>query len=256
MAPAADFPYLRRARARLKARARPSRNKRAQIVPVRDLFDLGLALMREAEEGDIPRVLWRASRYRDGLMIMLLACRPIRRETLAAMRIGVHLVRRGDAYQIALAGSETKNHRRYDRPLHPALTRHIDRYLEHYRPQLLGDRDDDHLWISWRSRPMSAADAYGRIITRTRTIFGVGVPPQRFRTCAMTSLGEEAPELVWLAPSLLHHADHRIAEKHYDLARDAQAVAEWQKHVAVLRRAARQRPAPRPRRQTKNQRTS
>ena len=36
MPPGADVPWLRRARARLKARAKPSRDKRRQIVPVRE----------------------------------------------------------------------------------------------------------------------------------------------------------------------------------------------------------------------------
>ena len=43
--------------------------------------------------------------------------------------------------------SETKNHRRYEQPLPPALTAFIDRYLEVYRPRLLGGSDDDRLWI-------------------------------------------------------------------------------------------------------------
>ena len=244
MAPEADFPWLRRARARLKARARPSRNKRRQIVPVRDLFQLGLDLMERAEHAEIAREVWRASLYRDGLMITLLACRPIRRRSLAAMRMGEHLVRRGDAYQIALDEDLTKNDRRYDRPLHPALTPFIDRYLDYYRLRLFGDREDDHLWISWRHRPLSDADAYGRIVARTRSAFGTGVPLYRFRDSAMTSLGEEAPELVWVAPALLHHSDLRIAEQHYDLARDKQAVSRWQDHLRARRRAARARKAP------------
>lgn len=108
MAPGADFPWLRRARARLKAGARPSRDKRRQIVPIRDLFLLGLELMERAERGDCPREVWRAALYRDGLMITMLACRPIRRGSLAAMRIGEHLVKNGDAYQIALDETVTK----------------------------------------------------------------------------------------------------------------------------------------------------
>lgn len=41
--------------------------------------------------------------------------------------------------------------------------------------------------------------------------------------------------MVWLAPALLHHADRRIAERHYDQARDASAVAMWQMHVREQR---------------------
>lgn len=76
-------------------------------------------------------------------------------------------------------------------------------------------------------------------MARTRAAFGIGIPPHRFRDCAVTSLGEIDPELVWLAPALLHHADRRIAEMHYDQARDTTAVSLWQRHLQDRRRSAR-----------------
>jgi integrase len=237
MAPDAELAYLRRARARLKARAKPIRSKKPQIVPIGELLRLGLDLTERAERGDTAREIWRAALYRDGVMIMMLACRPIRRRSFALLRLGCHLVKRETCYAIILDESETKNHRRYEQPLHPALTGFIDRYLDAYRPLLLAGADDDRLWISWRGKPMSDAVVYGAIVSRTRAAFGVGIPPHRFRDSAVTSMGEKDPELVWLAPSLLHHADRRIAELHYDQARDARAVGLWQEHVRATRRA-------------------
>ena len=55
--------------------------------------------------------------YRDGVMIMMLACRPIRRQSFAGLRLGRHLVKRETSYVLILDGSETKNHRRYEQPL-------------------------------------------------------------------------------------------------------------------------------------------
>ena len=133
MDPEAAYPYLNLARRRLKVRARPTRNKRARIVPTQQLFDLGLELIERAESGAFEREIWRACTYRDGVIILLLACRPIRRRNLAAMELGKHLIKTGDSYRIAFDGSETKNHRQYERPIDPRLTPFIDRYLEHYR---------------------------------------------------------------------------------------------------------------------------
>ena len=130
MAPDADLPYLRLARARLKARARPVRDKRRQIAPIGQLLRLGLDLTENAERDDIARETWRAAMYRDGVMIMMLACRPIRRQSFAGLRLGRHLVKRETSYVIILEESETKNHRRYEQPLPTALTAFIDRYLE------------------------------------------------------------------------------------------------------------------------------
>ena len=238
MAPEADIPYLRLARARLKARARPVRDKRRQIAPIGELFRLGLDLTEKAERDDIARETWRAAMYRDGVMIMMLACRPIRRQSFAHLRLGRHLVKRETSYVLILEGSETKNHRRYEQPLPTALTAFIDRYLEVYRPRLLGGSDDDRLWISWRGQPMSDAVVYGAIVSRTKAAFGVGIPPHRFRDSAVTSMGELNPDLVWLAPALLQHADRRTAQMHYDQARDARAVGLWQEQVRAARRTA------------------
>ena len=238
MAPEFDFPYLRRARARLKARARPVRNKRAQMAPSRELLQLGLELTQRAEREDGADELVRAALYRDGLMIMMLTCRPIRRRNFAELRLGLHLVRRGEAYVIFLEGSETKNHRRFEQALPSALTPFIERYLEQYRPQLLGGAQFDHVWISRRRRPMPDTGIYDAVRKRTKVAFGTGIPPHRFRDSAVTSMGEKDPELVWLAPALLHHADRRVAEIHYNQARDAGAVDLWQGYVQAERRAA------------------
>jgi hypothetical protein len=247
MAPAADLSYLQRARARLKARARPVRNKRAQVLPSRDLVRLGQELMERAERGEAARALWDAAMFRDGLMILMLACRPIRRRSFAGLRLGRHLVRRGEVYVLLLEEHETKNHRRFEQPLPPALTPLIARYLEHYRPQLLeeginrkpgkeGAESEDHLWVSWRGEPLAETGVYASITSRTKAAFGTAIPPHRFRDSAVTSLGETDPELVWLAPALLHHADRRIAEQHYDQAHDTRAVGLWQDFVLAERR--------------------
>jgi integrase len=247
MAPGTTYPYLDLARRRLKARARTVRNKRARIVPTQRLADLGLELIDRAETGAFDREVWRACTYRDGVTILLLACRPIRRSNLAAMVLDKHLIKTGDTYRISFDGEMTKNHRPYERPLDAALTPFIDRYLDHYRPILLGSSESNHVWISWRGIPMSDDCLYGRIVEHTRTAFGHAVSPHLFRDSAMTTLGEQDPENVWLGMALLHHTDPRIAEKHYDHALAALAVQEFQEAIRQQRRRmGRQRTKHRP----------
>jgi hypothetical protein len=72
----------------------------------------------------------------------------------------------------------------------------------------------------------------------TSEAFGKAIPPHFVRDCAMTSLGNENPEHVRLSMSLLHHADPRIAEKHYNLASDSRAVEKFQNSIRDLRRKA------------------
>jgi integrase/recombinase XerD len=238
MAPDKNFAFLRRAYARLKARAHPKKSKRPQMRTSEELFALGLNLIARAEQGEVARPLWRAALFRDGLMIVMLACRPLRRANLAFLRIGQHLVRQDDEYIVRLEGSVMKNHRDFEQPLPAALSPLLDRYIHHYRPQLLGRVLDDHLWISWRGEPLAETGVYEVVTKRTQAAFGIAIPPHRFRDCTVTSLVELDPKLLALAPSLLHHSDVRTAEKHYDHARDNHAVTQWQRNVQAMRKAA------------------
>jgi integrase/recombinase XerD len=172
-------------------------------------------------------------------MILILTCRPLRRSNVAAMVLGQHLVRHGERYVLKFDEDETKNRRPFEQPLAPQLTPVIDRHIQHYRPKLLGQEASEHVWISWRGKPLTDAVIYASLVARTKEAFGFAVPPHRFRDSVVTSLCEDHPEQISLAATLLHHADHRTAEKHYDQAQDVSAVRDWQEHVATRRKAAR-----------------
>ena len=93
---------------------------------------------------------------------------------------------------------------------------------------------------------MPDSGVYAAVRSRTKAACGIGIPPHRFRDIAVASMGETDPQLVWLALPLLQHRDRRIAEKHYNQARDASAVGVWQDYVIAKRRTSK----------AKNQRSS
>lgn len=238
MAPDREFRYLRRAQTRLKARALPLRNKREQMVPSHDIYRLGAQLLSNAERDDRMVKLKRACLYRDGLMIMMLACRPIRRRNFASLRLGHQLLKWDDLYLIVLDGMETKSHREYELAFPAAMTIFIERYMDHYRQQLLNGSQNDHFWISGKCHPLVDTGIYGIVTRRTREAFGFAIPPHRFRDIAVTSMGEIDPELVRTAPMLLHHSDLRVSEKYYNQARDAAATNVYQMYIKESRASA------------------
>ena len=110
VAPEVDWAWLGRMEAAARQRARPVRDQRARLRLVRELVDLGEALMAEADAGQLTP-LQRLLAYRDGLMIALLPLAPLRLRNFAGLRLGHELVRRGDRWWVEVPATQTKYHR-------------------------------------------------------------------------------------------------------------------------------------------------
>ena len=67
--------------------------------------------------------------FRDGLIIALLALRPLRRGNLVHLTIGVDLVRSGSGWTIAIPPSATKTHAPLEFEWPESLTAALDAYL-------------------------------------------------------------------------------------------------------------------------------
>jgi integrase/recombinase XerD len=118
-----NWKWLALLRQSLKAQVRPVRDKLSRVKPPQDLIALGERLMEEAEAATEGSATRRSVRYRDGLLIALLAYRPVRRKNLAMMRLGQHLVKAGGSWRIVFAAEETKTHVPYEAVLPAALGR-------------------------------------------------------------------------------------------------------------------------------------
>lgn len=106
LAPQGDWRWLRRIARRLDLRAKP-RDKRNEVVPIRDLFQLGLQLMDQAEKtGEI--TIPAALLYQAGLIVALLAAYPIRLANITDLEIGRSLIKDGTTWSFDIAPKETK----------------------------------------------------------------------------------------------------------------------------------------------------
>ena len=134
LAPEEDWGWLRGLIKRLHRVRRPVRNKRALVVSSYLILSFGLELMAEAEGPGGGSMFACASRYRDGLMIALLAARPLmRRRNSASIEIGRHLLEEGSHYCLRFEGTETKTGAPIDDLVPADLTPYLERYLTYYR---------------------------------------------------------------------------------------------------------------------------
>ena len=245
MAPNCDWAWLRRIEARVRHQAVSVRGKRQRMVPSESLLSYGAELMVTAEDLATGSLLKRACRFRDGLMIAVLAARPLRRRNFTRIEIDRHLVQVDGAYQLRFEGSETKTGEPIETPFPIALVPQLERYLTEFRPFLLGRTEREcerspqsasSLWISVHGVAMTEIGIYFAISQLTRKRFGHVVSPHLFRDSAATSIAIEDPEHVHIVRSVLGHSSLESGERHYIQARMLEASRRYQQRILELRR--------------------
>jgi integrase len=214
------------------------------MVAATDLLALGVRLM-ETWADVRPQQVYKATRFRDGLMIALLICCPMRLRNLTEIVIGRHLIFDGRAYRLEFTAAESKSGRPYIAAVPEELAPYLDDYLQVHRVSLQstgmaqGGSVDGQLWLGLRGRPMSSGAIQRQIMERTREAFGRSICPHLFRDIAVTELVDCAPEEIAIASDLLGHADLRTTRKHYIQAQGMMGHVRVQQVIAARRRAAR-----------------
>ena len=250
MAPDHDWLWIQRIEHRLRMTPTSARDKRASIIHSSDLFAYGLELMAEADgpTGDNP--LRRAITYRDGLMISLLAARPLRRKNFCSIEIGRQLTCENGTYRLSFDAAETKTHEAIEASIPSDLVPYLERYLTHHRP-ILAERTGrwnriegtsrqrtSALFVSKDGSKMTEIAIYFRIIRSTRSRFGRAINPHLFRDSAATSIAIEDPDRVHITRSILGHATLRTSERHYNHAQSLKASRRHQQMIQKLRARA------------------
>lgn len=234
-----DLTFLSYAATNLRRVARPAKDKRQRLKPTQELYELGIALMEAAEER--PNPIKAAARFRDGMMIALLAARPVRLSNLASIDINRHLERHGEDYWLVFPSEEVKNRRHLEFPLPRSLTESMETYLSRYRPPLMASTGranhgpHDGLWVSASGSKLSSHRIYNRIRDRTRERFGHSINPHLFRDAAATSVAIEDPVHVGIVAAILGHSTFRTAEQYYNQATSLEAARKYQATVRAYR---------------------
>src|ERR1035437_299574 len=213
--PTEDWSWLLKIAKRIATQAKRKPEKH-HLVTSETLYALGIELMDRAIANGKSVRTWRVqTAFRDGLIIALLALIPLRRRTLAALRIGKHLVRSGDVWVLDIPAADIKTKRPIEYPISAELSGRIDFYLNQIRPQTPGAGTHDYLWASSRSRPMGDGGIYNSIRRRTRKALGFPVNLHRFRSAAATLWSAQDPANVRGVKDLLGHASFGTTEKYY-----------------------------------------
>jgi integrase len=255
--PEHDWRWLREMELQQQRMADPVRNKAARIVPQNELLRLGCTLMAEAEALPLADDLRAGPRhpallFRDGLMIALLAMRPLRQGNFLGLQLHRHLVRADTGWMLTIPAAETKNHQSLSLPFPQILAPALECYLARYRPLLLamrGPRDSRRpcppagaeLWVSRCGTAMTPG-ALDKLLERhTRARFGHHVNAHLFRDCVASSVADDDPENVRIAADLLGHRSFQTTQRYYITANQRAALRRIADVIREHRRVARRR---------------
>lgn len=224
LAPEHDWSFINRAASRLRANTIPARDKRERLLAIAEVIAEGTALLKSAEENANLSEIEQAVLYRDGVLLTFLAYHPKRLRNLSLLRIGHHLIQRGQLFLLKIDALETKARQFSEEEVSKHLSFVLRRYIEVYRPVLLRAKGRwhapalDRLWVSRDGSPCS--DQTLRNIVKKHLVGPNGEPisPHLFRTMAPTAVSIEAPGSVDIIPAILNHRSHRTAERYYNFA--------------------------------------
>jgi len=232
MMPDVDWVWLKTVKARLHA-AVPAHAGHGPVITSVQLLDLGQRLMDESRiSPNIPISIGDAIRYRDGLMIALLAFIPLRRKNLAAIEIDRQLVREGDGWFIIIPCEEAKTSVPIEFAIPQLLIFYLTTYLDIVRPRILKSQTCKALWISAKGGALSYSAIWDVITRQTFRRLGVNIAPHDVRDAAATTWALAAPEHIGIARDLLSHSDLRTTTKHYNRARGIEASRAYAELIA------------------------
>jgi hypothetical protein len=252
--PDRDWLWLCAMQARRHRMAEPVRNKAARIVPQQELLALGCELMVRARAMAMPndmraRPNHPAILHRDGLMVALLAMRPLRQSNFLGLQLHRQLRGEGKGWVMTLTGDETKSHDRLDMAVPVILLPELQRYLDLYRLRLMDMKGPTNpsstirpvgqfLWITRCGTPMAPGGLRKALARHSQARFGHPVNVHLFRDCVATSLGDDDPEHVRIAADLPGHKTFHTTETIYIAPNQRHALRVGQNLILARRKAA------------------
>ena len=235
MMPEGDWTWLKVIKGRLHAAA-PARAPSGPVITSLQLLELGQQLMDESKPADTSIRMRDAIRYRDGMMIALVAFIPIRHKNLAELELGRHLIGEGDDWFVVIPREETKTRTPIEFPLPELLKPYFAIYLNTIRPRMLRRPACRALWLNPFGGMLSYT-AIGLIFNRhSMNRLGFRIAPHDARDAAATTWALSAPDQIGIARDLLAHSDLRTTIRHYNRAKGIEASRAYSRVIAGMRR--------------------
>ena len=245
MEPEANLDLLRTLCTTLQGQAEPSRNKHARIRAPQEIWKACEAFMLEIAHSESPLTHPIASRYRDAMILGVLAHRPLRRRNIASLALGVHLTQDAGKWYCHIPDTETKDGRSIEfvLPQDAGFAACFSYYLMTVRQKLLKHRPIDldalhtltgPLWVSTRGRILTDHALYYAVTRISEELLGKPIYPHLLRDCAASAMSTDAPEYILAASRILGHSSLKTTLSHYEQSSMLAAGARLVEHMSAL----------------------
>ena len=193
----------------------------------------------------IAPTLPQASRYRDAMILGMLAHHPIRRRNIASLTLGQHLTHEAGNWWCRISHTETKDGRsiEFALPQDEGFTECFTYYLRVVRQKLLKQHPySQHalhtltgpLWISSWGRVLTAHGLYYAVTRISEDLLGAPLYPHLLRDCAASAMSSDAPEYILAASRILGHSSLNTTLSHYEQSSMLTAGARLVEHISAL----------------------
>ncbi|WP_158292389.1 site-specific integrase [Paracraurococcus ruber] len=230
MHPELDFSWLTSPGGNSLRSLLPATQRHIDPIDSADLLVWGHALMEDALRC---KPATRRTRYRNGLLIALLAVLAPRLRSVAALRLERQVIAHGDGYRLIFTAVDVKNKRHIEYAVPDELVPHVEHYLTVERVELLGDRRHDGFWVNRNGEMLGARGIEGVIRRAARTRFGKAFGTHSFRHSLATTAARMDPSNPGLAAAILAISE-AVVGTHYNRARQEEAA---EAHVALVEQA-------------------
>ncbi len=236
IAPERDFGFVTRPEG-VSIRQMLDMSRRAVFVPdsrhnelwAEDLYHEALTLPVPAR---------RQILMRDAAMIGILASRAPRARALMQCRLGSHLKRTAEGWDLVQDTSVTKARNILELSLGPRVSRILERYITVERNELLAGRESDAPWITEKGEPLGRKGMEYMIAFRSKQRYGVSFGPHRFRASLPTTRAVVAGDRPLDGPLLLGNGAE-MTLKSYTRANNLAASRNQDASVTVIEDEAR-----------------
>jgi len=239
MAPEGNWRWLEDICNRLNRNSKPVKDKRIRILDSGEIYQTTLKYLDRLTKTGLNKRKQLVG-FRNGLMVALMAARPLRRKNFADLTIGTTIRPIGDEWLIKIPGRETKNGQPLEFELPDSLIPYLETYFIRVRARI-AKPTEPALWISWGGDKMAYHMVYIAFTRITKELFGKSINPHLFRDCAATTLASKSLKAVMAAPGLLGHKRLETTEKHYIHARQLEASRTMNGILAGLAKQRRSR---------------